>query len=114
MSCACRKAKREQKLSEAKQVQAEPAIEVEQVEEAKLPIVDDIKPTTQCIACAQKHLDEAWTMFHEYGYSNENRRFVRGNLRAIVLHTYLEWKSIATLARSARCWFRRQGTMKRT
>jgi len=58
-----------------------------------------ILPTTQCIACAQKHLDEAWVQFTEFGYSNENRRFVRGNLRAIVLHTYKEWPDISELAR---------------
>ena len=60
---------------------------------------DRILPTTQCIACCQKHADEAWCLLHEYGYSNENRRFIRGNLRAIVLHSFKEWKGIADLAR---------------
>lgn len=60
-----------------------------------------IVPTTQCIACAQKHCDEAWECFHEYGYSRENRRHIRGALRAIVLHTYKEWPQIAKLARRA-------------
>jgi len=60
---------------------------------------DRILPTTQCIACCQKHMDEAWCLFNEYGYSDENRRFIRGNLRAIVLHSYKEWKDIATQAR---------------
>lgn len=59
----------------------------------------DILPTTQCIACAQKHLDEAWCAFRERGYARENRRHVRGSLRAVVLHTFREWPAIADLAR---------------
>lgn len=58
-----------------------------------------VLPTEQCIACAQKHMDEAYVLFTEFGYSDENRRLVRGNLRAIVLHTYKEWNGIAVLAR---------------
>lgn len=57
------------------------------------------KPTDICIACAQKHYDEAWIAFNECGYSDENRRFIRGSLRAIVLHTYKEWAEIGNLAR---------------
>ncbi len=60
---------------------------------------DRIIPTTQCIACCQKHMDEAWCLFNEYGYSDDNRRFIRGNLRAIVLHSFKEWKDIAAQAR---------------
>lgn len=56
-------------------------------------------PTTQCPACLQKHLDEAWTLFHEYGYADEDRRFIRGNLRAMVLHSYKRWPEIADLSR---------------
>lgn len=63
------------------------------------PTGADILPTTQCIACAQKHLDEAWCAFRERGYARENRRYVRGSLRAIVLHTFREWPAIADLAR---------------
>jgi len=60
---------------------------------------DKVKPTEQCIVCAQKHIDEAWAHFHEYSYTDENRRTIRGNLRQIVLHTYKDWKPIAELAR---------------
>ena len=60
---------------------------------------EKIKPTEQCIACAQKHFDEAWIAFNECGYEDANRRFVRGSLRAVVLHTFREWKEIGRLAR---------------
>lgn len=82
MACSCQKKRDE---------------EIKTIEKVDEP--ETITPTTQCIACAQKHLDEAWTMFNEHGYSNENRRFVRGNLRAIVLHTFKDWKEIADLSR---------------
>ena len=58
-----------------------------------------ILPTEQCIACAQKHFDEAWTAWVEFGYRAVNRRFVRGNLRSVVLHTYKAWPETAKLAR---------------
>lgn len=90
MACGCRKRNGEKALEEA----IEPP---ETVQTEKSSIV----PTTQCIACAQKHIDEAWECFHEYGYSRENRRHIRGALRAIVLHTYKEWPQIAKLARKA-------------
>ena len=57
------------------------------------------KPTDTCIACAQKHYDEAWIAFNECDYADENRRFIRGSLRAVVLHTYKEWQEIGHLAR---------------
>lgn len=60
---------------------------------------EKIKPTDQCIACAQKHFDEAWIAFNECGYEDANRRFVRGSLRAVVLHTFRDWKEIGRLAR---------------
>jgi len=60
---------------------------------------EKIKPTEQCIACAQKHFDEAWIAFNECGYEEANRRFVRGSLRAVVLHTFRDWKDIGRLAR---------------
>lgn len=60
---------------------------------------EKIKPTDQCIACAQKHYDEAWIAFNECGYEDANRRFVRGSLRAVVLHTFRDWKEIGRLAR---------------
>lgn len=59
-----------------------------------------INPMTQCIVCAQKHLDEAWECFHEYKYTDANRRHIRGSLRAVVSHTYKDWPNVADLARS--------------
>ena len=90
MACGCVKRNGEKALEEAIEPPAA-------VQTARSSIV----PTTQCIACAQKHIDEAWECFHEYGYSRENRRHIRGALRAIVLHTYKEWPQIARLARRA-------------
>ena len=89
MACGCRKRDGEA----ATEMAESPAVE----QTSKSSIV----PTTQCIACAQKHADEAWECFHEYGYSRENRRHIRGALRAIVLHTFKEWPQIAKLARKA-------------
>lgn len=65
-------------------------------------------PTTQCIHCAQKHFDEAWIVFWEHGYQRENLRFLRGSLRAIVLHTTQAYADIADLSR--RCAIAVQGS----
>ncbi len=57
------------------------------------------RPMDQCIACAQKHFDEAYCLFHEYTYGNANRRWIRGSLRAVVGHTYSRWPLLASQAR---------------
>ena len=67
---------------------------------------EDDKPTrptpmTQCLLCAQKHADEAFIAMREFTYDIENRSFIHGSLRAIVLHTYKEWRDIAETARKA-------------
>lgn len=90
MACGCTKRNGEKALEET--IESPSAVQT---------AGSSIVPTTQCIACAQKHIDEAWECFHEYGYSRENRRHIRGALRAIVLHTYKEWPQIAKLARKA-------------
>ena len=59
----------------------------------------DVNPTDQCLECCVKHMDEAWCAFNEYTYTEANRRFIRGSLRAIVLHSFREWETIAKLAR---------------
>ena len=91
MACGCTK----KKEALAKNVERN----MEQVTQNIPEPTGKVLPTEQCIACCQKHMDEAWCLFNEYGYSNENRRFVRGNLRAIVLHSFKEWKNIAEQAR---------------
>lgn len=58
-------------------------------------------PTTQCLLCAQKHADEALIAMREFTYDIENRSFIHGSLRAIVLHTYKAWTDIASTARNA-------------
>ena len=58
-------------------------------------------PTTQCLLCAQKHADEAMIALSEFTYDVENRSFIHGSLRAIVLHTYKSWTDIAETARKA-------------
>lgn len=58
-------------------------------------------PTTQCLFCAQKHADEALAAMREYTYEVENRSFVHGALRSIVLHTYKNYKDVASIARNA-------------
>ena len=58
-------------------------------------------PTTQCLLCAQKHADEALIAMREFTYDIENRSFIHGSLRAIVLHTYKAWTDIAETARKA-------------
>jgi len=90
MACACKKENNEVKTAETKYATI------------SMPTSDGktvVKPTDQCIACTYKHYCEAWCQLTEYGYLNTNRRFVIGNLRAIVLHTFKEWKEIAKLAR---------------
>lgn len=59
----------------------------------------DVNPTDQCLECCVKHMDEAWCAFNEYSYTEANRRFIRGSLRAIVLHSFRDWEPIAKLAR---------------
>ena len=94
MACSCRERKEvHRKIVSGEDLSALNEKTVENVQ------VEKTLPTEQCIACAQKHMDEAYVLFTEFGYGNENRRLVRGNLRAIVLHTFKEWKEIANLAR---------------
>ena len=59
----------------------------------------DVAPTEQCLECVWKHFSEAWVCFNEYTYTNANRRFICGSLRAIVLHSFKSWENIAKLAR---------------
>lgn len=90
MACACKKENNEVKMAETKYATiSTPTSDGKTV----------VKPTDQCIACAQKHFDEAWIAFNECGYEDANRRFVRGSLRAVVLHTFRDWKEIGRLAR---------------
>lgn len=56
-------------------------------------------PVEQCIFCAQKHADEAFTLMHEYSYSVENRSYIHGSIRAVILHTFRKYPEIAALAR---------------
>lgn len=56
-------------------------------------------PITQCLACAQKHLDDAWLAYNEHTYQLTNFRWIRANLRAVVSHTFRAWPDIADLAR---------------
>ena len=58
-------------------------------------------PTTQCLYCAQKHADEALAAMREYTYEVENRSFVHGALRSVVLHTYKDYKDVASVVRGA-------------
>ena len=60
---------------------------------------EKVKPTDQCLICTYKHYCEAYCQLTEFGYLDVNRRLVIGNLRAIVLHTFKDWKEIAKLAR---------------
>lgn len=59
----------------------------------------DVPPTEQCRECIMKHYTEAYCLATEYTYLDANRKLVIGNLRAIVLHSFKEWKNIADLAR---------------
>lgn len=58
-------------------------------------------PTTQCLYCAQKHADEAAVAMKEFTYDVENRSFIHGSLRAVVLHTFRGHRDIADVARRA-------------
>jgi len=88
MGCGCSRKNNEIQEIKAEQANTEPSA----------PEMKTL-PTEQCIHCACKHMDEAYMLFLEYGYSRENARLCRGNLRAIVLHTYKQWPEIASLAR---------------
>ena len=37
--------------------------------------------------------------FNEFGYDMENRLFLQGCFRAMVLHSFREWKDVAEIAR---------------
>lgn len=58
-------------------------------------------PTSQCLFCAQKHADEAFVAMNEHSYELENRSFIHGSIRGIVLHTFKENPAIADIARNA-------------
>lgn len=92
MACNCKKNQEQHTNAELQKSDNSLNVYKQQKEEK-------IKPTDQCISCTYKHYCEAWCQLTEYGYLNTNRRLVIGNLRAIVLHTFKEWKEIAKLAR---------------
>lgn len=77
MSCGCHKTKNGEKAVKATRT----------------------RPLDQCAGCAQKHYDEAWGAWNEFTYTDENRRWVRASLRAVVLHTFRRWPLLARKAR---------------
>ena len=93
MSCGCTKNNRT--VVTTSNPSAQPVKTGEVIVKAK----KDVSPTDQCLECCVKHMDEAWCAFNEYSYTEANRRFIRGSLRAIVLHSFRDWEPIAKLAR---------------
>lgn len=93
MSCGCTKNNRT--VVTTNNPSAQPVKTGEVLVKAK----KEVSPTDQCLECCVKHMDEAWCAFNEYSYTEANRRFIRGSLRAIVLHSFRDWEPIAKLAR---------------
>ena len=92
MTCACA---RKRPSSDTGETAAAPAIASPSIPQQKPPT----EPSDQCIACAQKHMDQAWQAYNEHGYELANRRYIRANLRAVVSHTMRDWPEIADEAR---------------
>lgn len=57
-------------------------------------------PLTQCLFCAQKHLETAMTAYHEHSYLLENLPFIRGNLRLAIGHTHINHPDLADKLRT--------------
>jgi hypothetical protein len=93
MSCGCTKNNRTVVTT------SNPSAQPVKTGEVLVKAHKDVSPTDQCLECCVKHMDEAWCAFNEYSYTEANRRFIRGSLRAIVLHSFREWEPIAKLAR---------------
>lgn len=66
---------------------------------ARLDVVST-QPLDQCTTCAQKHIEDAFGLYHEYLYRDINRALIRWNLRAAALHTMYAHPDIALRARA--------------
>lgn len=58
------------------------------------------QPLDQCTTCAQKHIEDAFGLYHEYLYRDINRALIRWNLRAAALHTMYAHPDLARRARA--------------
>lgn len=66
---------------------------------ARLDVVST-QPLDQCTTCAQKHIEDAFGLYHEYLYRDINRALIRWNLRAAALHTMYAHTDLARRARA--------------
>lgn len=66
---------------------------------ARLDVVST-QPLDQCTTCAQKHIENAFGLYHEYLYRDINRALIRWNLRAAALHTMYAHPDIALRSRA--------------
>lgn len=58
------------------------------------------QPLDQCTTCAQKHIEDAFGLYHEYLYRDINRALIRWNLRAAALHSMYAHPDLARRARA--------------
>lgn len=66
---------------------------------ARLDVVST-QPLDQCTTCAQKHIEDAFGLYHEYLYRDINRALIRWNLRAAALHSMYAHPDLARRARA--------------
>ena len=59
----------------------------------------NVRPDDQCMACARKHVVQAWQAWHEFGHEIDNRDFCSAELRACASHCKYIEKAIATESR---------------
>ena len=95
MTCSCARKRLSSDTDATDATAAPPAVASPSIPQPKPPT----EPSDQCIACAQKHMDQAWQAYNEHGYELANRRYIRANLRAVVSHTMRDWPEIADEAR---------------
>lgn len=58
-----------------------------------------VPPTSQCTACARKHLSVAWNLFTEVSYEEDNRSAIAGQLRLCMWHLMTEHRDVALKVR---------------
>jgi len=58
-----------------------------------------VLPYDQCSVCARKHINDAWKLWNEFTYEDDNRDSIAGDLRAAVNHLKSDHRETALLAR---------------
>ncbi len=61
-----------------------------------------IRPSEQCVMCAEKHISTAYALSLECGYETPNRQRITGELTCASLHLYRDNLELSNIVRGVR------------